>query len=73
MHRMARSGYKSFYRWDMEGGEMNQPSLLIEFNPDTWTPTAVFPNAQTDKEAAKLKVIADEIIKAVKGVSIVRP
>lgn len=43
----------------------DQPSILIQFDPQTWTPT-VFINGQTDRETAKLREIADRMIEAVK-------
>ena len=41
-------------------------SLLITFDPDTWTPADIYPNAKTDKEEARLKEIADQMIAAIK-------
>lgn len=43
---------------------MNSPSLLIQFDPITWKPTAVFPNGRTDTETAMLDQIADKMIEA---------
>jgi len=42
---------------------MNCPSLLIQYDPLAWTPTAIFPMGRTDEETAKLKKIADRMIK----------
>ncbi len=40
------------------------PSLLIQFDPDTWTPT-VFINGETDEETAKLQEIADKMLRSI--------
>lgn len=41
------------------------PSLTIEFNPETWTPTAYL-NGATDIETARLKEIADKMLEAIR-------
>jgi hypothetical protein len=46
---------------------MNSPSLLIQFDPNTWTPAAIFPNGQTDQETARLQVIADKMLKNIES------
>ena len=45
---------------------MNEPAVLIEFDHETWAPTAIFPNGRTDQETAKLREIADRMVEAVK-------
>jgi len=40
------------------------PFLMIDFDPLTWTPTAIFSNGRTDEETATIQGIADRMIKA---------
>lgn len=46
---------------------MTEPTILIHFNPETWTPAAIFYNGATDLETAKLRKIADMMLKAAKA------
>lgn len=43
---------------------MIEPTILIQFNPETWTPTAIFYNGATDTETARMREIADMMLKA---------
>jgi hypothetical protein len=43
--------------------ETRNPSILIQFDPATWTPTTIFYNGATDTETAKLREIADMMVK----------
>jgi hypothetical protein len=42
----------------------DQPSLLIQFDPTIWKPTAIFTNGSTDEETAKLREITDKLLRA---------
>ncbi len=42
---------------------MNPPSLLIQYDPTTWTPTAVLLNGETDLETAKLREITARMLR----------
>lgn len=43
------------------------PSIIIQCDPETLKPTAVFLNGDTDAETAKLKALADKMLAAVEG------
>ena len=43
---------------------MNHPSLLIQFDADTWAPVAVFPVADNNQQAAWLRMLAERMIEA---------
>lgn len=43
---------------------MSEPTILIQFDRETWLPLATFPNGETDIETAKLLEIADMMLKA---------
>ncbi len=41
------------------------PFILIQFDPETLKPMAVFPNGSNDEETAKLQEIADKMLAAI--------
>ena len=41
------------------------PSLLIQYDPATWKPTAVLLNGETDIETAKLQEMVDRMLRNV--------
>jgi hypothetical protein len=41
---------------------MTEPTILIQFDPETWMPTAIFYNGMTDKQTDTLREIADRMI-----------
>lgn len=43
---------------------MDAPALFIQFDADTWAPVAVFPVADTNQEAAWLRMLAQRMIEA---------
>jgi len=43
---------------------LSEPTILIQFDRETWLPLATFPNGETDIETAKLLEIADMMLKA---------
>jgi hypothetical protein len=43
---------------------MSEPTILIQFNPETWTPLMIFYNGATDEETSKLKEIVITMLKA---------
>ena len=43
---------------------MNCPSLLIQFDADTWQPVSIFPIAETNQQAAWLRMLAERMIEA---------
>lgn len=46
---------------------MNCPALLIQYDPETWTPTAIFCMGRTDEETAKIQEIADIMLSRIEG------
>lgn len=42
----------------------NHPALLIQFDADTWQPTAIFPIAGTNEQQAWLRMLAERMIEA---------
>lgn len=44
---------------------MNTPSILIQFDPNSFRPLLVLPVADTDVEAAKLRELADKMLAAI--------
>lgn len=45
---------------------MNTPSLLVQFDPAMWMPTAIFIGGANDEETEKLRQIADKMIEVIK-------
>lgn len=41
---------------------MTPPSLLIQYDPATWTPTTIFYNGETDTETAKFQEITARML-----------
>lgn len=41
---------------------MTEPTILIQFNPETLTPTAIFYNGVTETQTAKLREIANMML-----------
>jgi len=51
------------------GGEivmLDQPSITILFDPETRIPERVLINGQTDQQTAKLLVVADRMLEAIR-------
>jgi hypothetical protein len=46
-------------------GAINVPFILIQYDPETRTPMAVFPNGRTAEETRKLTDLASRMIEAV--------
>lgn len=46
---------------------MNEITVLIELDARTWMPSAIFYNGATDTETAKLRGIAELMLKALHG------
>jgi hypothetical protein len=45
-------------------GSQTEPTILFQFARETWTPTAIFHSGATDTETARLREIADMMLKA---------
>ena len=45
---------------------MNSPTLLIQFDAVTWTPTVILLNGETDQQTAKLQEMVDRMVEAIK-------
>lgn len=43
------------------------PTIIIQFDPETWKPIAVFPNGCSNEETAKLCEIADKMLAKLEG------